>query len=359
MMADSSRHWASTTGGPRDLSLHGFGHTGDRIYEEHPVNCPGREEHPKDVAESAMPLRSFSNFRAVRRALRYLSVGVTVGASEVAPIFAVFTDTTSQITNFEATSWNDPSLRLPRLPVRGRRRFPPIFIFSSVDVYSSVLNDSNCISSPEDVADPDRLLKFGRAGWYSAYIQVNIPRQTVPHSISMLNTASSKLLATANLQSLDALFELPLAPENLVKMLAVLAPRLALTIGPYASEASELITSHLAVLTRTDDERHLRTVYPSEPILAEASARLTHIYGWASPLSALVHYVQGGIVEARFGGELITKIVCLIAMDNALSQIPIPPDRWRFSRPIPVSDFLDHLIIPLHGYSAFSVYLAR
>ena len=96
-----------------------------------------------------------------------------------------------------------------------------------------------------------------------------------------------------------------------------------MTIGPYTLEASELIASHLAVLTRTDDERHfLRTVYPSEPLLAEVSARLTHRYGWAHPLSALVHYIEGRIVEAGFRGELITKIICLMAMDEALSSIP-------------------------------------
>ena len=140
-------------------------------------------------------------------------------------------------------------------------------------------------------------------------------------------------------------------------MIALLAPRLALTIGPYTSEASELIASHLAVLTRTDNERHfLRTVYPSEPILAEVSAQLTHANRWAYPLKALIHYVQGGIVEVGFRGELLTKIVCLMAMDKALSQIrPVPENRWQFSRPILVSKFLDQLIVPLRPeYSTFS-----
>jgi hypothetical protein len=81
-----------------------------------------------------------------------------------------------------------------------------------------------------------------------------------------------------------------------------------LTIGPYSAEAAELISSHLAILTAPDDERHfLRTLYPSEPILAETSARLLHENGWAHPLHALTHYVHGGIVEGGFKGELINK----------------------------------------------------
>src|ERR1700738_1805767 len=184
------------------------------------------------------------------------------------------------------------------------------------------------ISSHHDVADPDRLLKFGRAGWYSVYFQGNVLRKSnLPRSDwqMVLETATLKLLSISNVNNNKQPFHFnprePLTPENLIKLIAVLAPRLALTIGPYTVEASELIASHLATLTRSDNKRHfLRTVYPSEPILAEASAWLTDKYGWANPLSALIHYVHGGIVEAGFRGELLTKIVCLMAMDKSLSQ---------------------------------------
>jgi hypothetical protein len=229
-----------------------------------------------------------------------------------------------------------PSLRLPSLPIFGRQQFPSIFVFSSVDV-----------------ADPERLL---RAGWYSVYFQGNVLRKAkLPSSDSILAIATAKLLSTSNLDHPFQQAHSPLTPANLIKLIAVLAPRLALTIGPYTLEASELIASHLAVLTRTDDQRHfLRTVYPSEPILAEVSAQLTDTHGWANPLSALVHYIRGGIVGAGFKGELITKIVCLMAMDKALSQIPVPENQRQYSRPISVSDFLNHLIVPLRGYSKFS-----
>ena len=327
-------------------------YNGARIYEEHGISFHELIKPPSSERDNLSPYRSFSNFRALRRALRYLSPLT----GDVPRIFAVFTDTTSRITNFQPTSWNDPSWRVPSLPEPGPHQFPPVFIFSSVDVYSRVLNDPRCLSSPECVADPDRLLKFGRAGWYSAYFQGNISAQ-LRKSNPILNTATSKLLSISNLRLAQRPFNaiLPLTPANLVKLIAVLAPRLALTIGPYTLEALELIASHLAVLTRTDEERHfLRTVYSSEPIVAEVSARLTHTHGWANPLCALIHYVRGGIVEAGFRGELITKIVCLMAMDKALSRIPVPENRWQFSRPIPVSDFLDHLIVPLPGHSTFS-----
>jgi hypothetical protein len=87
-------------------------YTGYRVYEEHAVNFREPKERPKYVQNDSTPFRSFSNFRALRRALRYLSVGI----DNVPKIFAVFTDTTSRITNFQPTPWNDSSLRVPSTP---------------------------------------------------------------------------------------------------------------------------------------------------------------------------------------------------------------------------------------------------
>jgi len=81
-------------------------YNGARIYEEHGTDF---QESSGDNAEGdQMPFRNFSNFCAVRRALRYLSAGTR----DVPRIFAIFTETTSRITNFQPTSWKDPSLRV-------------------------------------------------------------------------------------------------------------------------------------------------------------------------------------------------------------------------------------------------------
>ena len=96
-------------------------YTGDRIYEEHIVNLHQPKERPKIVQTKTTLFGSFSNFRALRRALRYLSVATTGDA--VPRIFAVFTDTTSRITNFQPTPWNDPSLRVQSLPQPGQNSF--------------------------------------------------------------------------------------------------------------------------------------------------------------------------------------------------------------------------------------------
>ena len=121
--------------------------------------------HELEIARSTQdfshPLRSFSNFHALRRAYRNLTA--TVGP--IPNIFAVFTDTTLlRITNFQPTSRFDPATRVPLLPEHGEHQFPPIFIFPIVDVFSRVLGSHNCLCKPAQVADPEHLLEFGRAG---------------------------------------------------------------------------------------------------------------------------------------------------------------------------------------------------
>ena len=83
-----------------------------------------------------------------------------------------------------------------------------------------------------------RLMKFGRVGWYSVYCEgediFDRERTGNLEGAAVLDLATTKLLATPDLQQLDAPWNAkgPLGPRNLIKLLAVLAPRLAITVGP-------------------------------------------------------------------------------------------------------------------------------
>ena len=127
-------------------------------------------------------------------------------------------------------------------------------------------------------------------------------------------------------------------------MLTVLASRISLTAGPYTLEASELVASHMAVLVKTAEDRHFpRMFYPSEPMLAEGPTNLLTTFGSSKSLQALQHYVQTGIVDVGFRGELLSKIICLMATDSVNTK-PVEGNLFPFSRPIRVGDFLNHLI---------------
>jgi hypothetical protein len=299
----------------------------------------------------------FSNFRAMRRALRFLRQ-----ADPIPPrVFGLFTDTTSRLHNFQPRSTEDGSLRLINLPDPGTDQFKPICLFTSIDAHSQMTPQNYAVSDPKEVAKVERLLKFGRAGWYSLYTGESL-RQKYYTKKMLKKIAIAKLLGISVAPEQNLATELryigagEMTPRMRLRLLAVLAPRLALTAGPFTSEAVQMVSSHLAVLLRTDKERHfLQTFYPSEPILAEASAAITKLIGWAPLVRALYDQIQNGIVSAGFRGELLTKVLLLMAMDDTLK-----PDLgdaespyWEHTQPIKVKDFLDNWLAPPNSYRSF------
>jgi hypothetical protein len=99
-------------------------------------------------------------------------------------------------------------------------------------------------------------------------------------------------------------------------------------------------------------ERHLRlviaiqpkketilTVAPSEPVLAEASAR-RKFNRWAT----LAHFVDEGCISKGDCGELYMMQVILNAMDSAASTLPQLPKIPRYHTPIPLLLFLRQLL---------------
>ena len=68
---------------------------------------------------------------------------------------------------------------------------------------------------------------------------------------------------------------LKLSDLRLNDILAVLASRLQLTLNPYSRLCVEMVAENLATLVRAIEGcGSVEVAYPSEPILAEASARL-------------------------------------------------------------------------------------
>ena len=330
----------------------------------------GEEEN--EVAESKTDTEygpvAFSNFRALRRALNFMSLAKTVifseprkPSSDIPRVFALFTDTTSVLNNFQPQSAHDPSARDRILRNVGKKQFDPLYIFTSIDAHARTIRNSNSILDPAKVANAERLLKFGRAGWYSLFSGKD--HQSQPYDVRLLlGIAQDKLLGKTNIETLNSGLQegagRKLRENTRLSLLAVLAARLAIPVGPYSVEAAELVSSHLAVLIKTDEDRHfLRVGYPSEPIVAEAAAQTTLRAGWAPLIRALYHYLQNGVVSAGYRGELLTKVLCLMAMDDTTRlELPLPTCLGQ-SRPVKVRDFLDNLLAAPHGFESFSAAL--
>src|SRR5271154_4416127 len=289
---------------------------------------------------------SYSNFRAMRRALRFRSIH----DNPVPRVFGLFTDTTSRLTNFQPCKGDERSRRVVDLPYPGSMQFDPIYVFTSIDAHAMAEDRYYAKSDPTEVAKAETLLKFGRAGWYSCYSRDSQSFSMQP----LLRLAKSKLVGGAS-DPITVLRDKKEGDKNGIRLLAVLACRLALTVGPFSAEARDLVSSHLAILLNTDPDRHfLKIYYPSEPILAEASAEITAAIGWLPAVQALYQQLQNGIVNAGYRGELLSKVLCLIAMDRIKKPFSNDPTYWTHTQPVKTRAFLDSWLKPPAGYKTFT-----
>jgi hypothetical protein len=273
-------------------------------------------------------------------------------------LFALFTDTTSRLAEFQPISANDKSLRVVGFTPPGRLQFDSLCTFTSVDAHAIMANE-NCISNIFDVSNPVRLLKFGRAAWYTLFTSKDKLKNDFYYKLpNLTELAGVKLLGLDDGQQWTGLFgddrRYP-TPTMKLKLLALLGSRLDITADPWTREAEDLIASHLAVVVKNDHERQFNRIgYPSEPIVAQVAAHHTAEIGWARPLSALRDYVNSAVVSAGFCGELLTKIVCLMAADQVSKSSPACHTDWTYMRPVKVSTFLDELFVAPDNYSSFS-----
>jgi DNA gyrase/topoisomerase IV subunit A len=126
----------------------------------------------------------------------------------------------------------------------------------------------------------------------------------------------------------------------------------------------------MMVLEKVGADHHsLASRYISEPILAEVAAEATGNYGWGMALRTLVSELRSGVVMKSFRGEFLTRILVIIAMEDAQrrkrkenknenkeqnivanptflieGQSLNPTAPWDFSQVVPVAYFLDALL---------------
>jgi hypothetical protein len=139
--------------------------------------------------------------------------------SYVPRIFALLTDTSSCLSNFQPAAWEDRSQRLLNLPTLGLNQFDLIFTFTSIDAHS-IYSNRSCTADIDLVADSERLLKFGRAGWHS-----------VGGNLKMDPVAFAMVKLAGGTQQLHKFFETQpeklMSPKTRIALHAILAPRLA------------------------------------------------------------------------------------------------------------------------------------
>ncbi|CAG8495846.1 11530_t:CDS:2 [Ambispora gerdemannii] len=213
------------------------------------------------------PSRGKTNFECLRHALATLSTYVSGGRA-----FAIVTDTVSKISNFAPAAHRDSSFRVQnRLAV-----YPPFYHIATLDIFMTEETEPKTLHR---VASPQYFFRYGRPLW-------------------------GGLLNVKGLDLEDWITKKHTEKITISESIAVLGSRLCIGVVPQTELATELVAN-----------------YPSDPVLAEASAHITNNIN--------------GIGLSHFVGTLI----------NALREGSVEVAN-QFSRPMTLQQYFKALLSP-------------
>jgi hypothetical protein len=238
---------------------------------------------------------------------------------------AVFLDTSSRVDTFLPTRARDPSLRYTN---KDADLECPFYLIDTFDELART--GGRTLRSVDDFCDPDSLTRFGRPMW-----------TTQTKSDDIIDTAQYKLVYG---------YKPSWAMEE---SLAVLGTRMLLDIAPRTQLASDLVGDHMRCCVFVSPARDfVLTASPSEPVLVEAAARFMHATVNASDphLSRMLRQLEKalltGFVEAGPRGELVARIILLLAADHACQAKGLGGGEFLYAKKLTVDEYLRSLIGP-------------
>lgn len=280
-----------------------------------------------------------SIFRNLRKAHRKLKPSNMV---------LIFTDTLSSLASFVPASEMDPSFR----PGQTFNLLPPFYEILTFDVFKTAFGEL----SEKELEYYVKLFSQGRPLWAALYLLQ--PDITLENIVALVQFAQQKLVMNRSC--------LPTTTEAYI---AVLSVRCGIQGVLDHSLASKLMSSYMGTGIYLDDDRiRMAVVYPAEPILGEAACHCIHgttldSYPPDSKLNTLLSEFIGtcinGLVSAGEVGEVIARCILSFSYDFAqLSSFKLKKKLIRndesfadkienkllFSKPLPITDFLDSLV---------------
>ena len=255
-----------------------------------------------------------TTFRRARNAWKDLQDGM----------FVVLADTISKLRNFAGSAYHDPSLRdAPESSPKDL--LPPFYLVANMDILAPT--PTQLTTRTASAASPSLLFRCGRPLW-GGFLDA-WARETEPEK-KLIKFAKKKLLSGDILGEWEALASAaPYAYADLMghaqrlrrASLAMLCTRAALAVAPASLLAVELVSGHLGVCLHAFPKREsLLVSYPSEPVVAEAAAQLlatANWLGWVVAIANLHQALQVGEMDAGKNGELVARLLLLLAFDRS------------------------------------------
>lgn len=291
----------------------------------------------RTVLDSSMETDSlFKNFRTAMGQLPF-------GKDKENTAFCLLLDTTSRVANFMPAAKVDQSGRVRNLE---KKLFPP---FIPLDFNASVFYKLPSAKTAADVSTFARMAAGSMPVFATFYYELIKAGETEEYArLKTEELARAKLTLTKDGVLGDGDWN---GPAGLHRALALLAPRVSVSVTPWQHAAAELISSYIATCLWINAKRDgVWMTYIIDKIIAQAAAQVLNFdvddKTWTRAVKELSNSIVNFIVTIDRGelGELIAKLILTKAWDTAIKS-DSPAIVYRdFTRPMPLNHFLATLL---------------
>lgn len=253
-----------------------------------------------DEARALLDSTNSMLFRSFREAARNRFQATKKGSSSMSMVpgdfFALVLDTTSRVANFSPPARHDRSQKVNRLfDDTPRKLFPPIYAIDTLDVFANNKEDQVQDGSGDAVSS---LFRLGRPLW------------------------GGRIESGQDLTGISELAMQKISGQGAVYWLALLSYRINYYVASNVL-AEELVSGWLRYILYINKTRDmLRTIQPTEPILADSASRM--MLDPSTRLSVIQQFVTSsfeGTVNIGDLGELVVAMLLLFAFDEARYQV--------------------------------------
>jgi hypothetical protein len=247
-----------------------------------------------------------SSFFEVLRSAMTFPVDAAAPLTPRPGFYTVILDTFPRVMDFLLDNTTPSSYR----PKRGPALFPPVYLITfwnmNRDDTVEKKYDSDLFRTLCDDIETYRLdlfYRFGRPLWKTC---------------SSLSLAD--LLRVARRKLLGTLVSESIRDRRIEQALALVDSRLWLFTQCRFELAEHMVSSHMATALYLAPQRdYILQAYPSEPILAEAAAGMMSKpdHSVAKLVPAIIDLVKQGMVQGGVRGELLARLLLMMAWDVA------------------------------------------
>ncbi|CAG8834999.1 27161_t:CDS:2, partial [Racocetra persica] len=223
---------------------------------------------------------------------------------------------------------------------KGSLLFEPFYMLDTVDMNV----DFKKVPTLKESEDPQNFFQYGRPLWGallcpSSETKGFKPERIIELAMDKLIGGKSYIFWKSEVQN----------KFNIMETLAIFGPRLCIDIVPQSRYASHLVASYMHLcLDISEDRECIITSMPSEPVLAEASARIMNDPDvcFTELINQLSSALKKGVVEAGYRGELTARLLLLRAWDDCnKKKHPRGTDVGNdYSRFVTINEFLRSLL---------------